>query len=121
VDETEKGAFTYILLLASAPSNCNIQGECGAGGDDSTLVWLKVDKKLAVAERQTFAISDCRKERIAEIPEAAESDEPYLTILAKDLSWNGDVLRTEYREREEAPRHLVYDRRSPDAGLQLQP
>jgi len=120
VDETEKGPFTYVLLLASAPPNCNIQGHCGAGGEDSTLVWLKLDKKLAVADRQAFAISECRAERTAEVPTAMEPDDPnFGTIQVKDLPWNGDVLRIEYQEREEAPRHLIYDRRSPGAGLQI--
>jgi hypothetical protein len=121
-DETEQGGFTYLLLLALTPANCNVQGECGAGGDDATLVWLKIDRKLAVAGRQAFAIDDCRAGRDSDVPNVEEpEDTPYLTIEAKDLPWKGDVLRIEYREREEAPRHLVYDRRSPEAGLQFQP
>jgi hypothetical protein len=122
VDETEKASFTYVLLLASAPPNCNVQGECGAGGEDSTLVWLKIDKELAVADRQAFAISECRAQRSAKVARATEPDDPHFgTIQAKDLPWSGDVLRIEYQEREGAPRHLSYDRRSPNAGLQIQP
>ena len=121
VDETEKGPFTYVLLLASAPANCNVQGECGAGGPDATLLWLKVDKMLAVVDREAFALNDCRAQRSAKVTTAEEPDDPdFGRILAKDLPWNGDVLRIEYQERE-ATRHLSYDRRAPGAGLQSVP
>ncbi len=121
VDETEQGPFTYVLVLASAPANCNVQGECGAGGPDATLVWLKVDKKLAVVDREAFALNDCRAQRSAKVTTAEEPDDPnFGRILAKDLPWNGDVLRIEYQERE-TTRHLSYDRRAPGAGLQSLP
>lgn len=121
VDETEKGPFTYVLLLASAPANCDVQGECGAGGPDATLLWLKVDRKLAVVDREAFALNDCRAQRSAKVATAEEPDDPnFGRIVAKDLPWNGDVLRIEYQERE-TPRHLSYDRRAPGAGLQSVP
>jgi hypothetical protein len=121
VDETENGPFTYVLLLASAPANCNVQGRCGAGGADATLLWLKVDKKLAVVDREAFAINDCRSQRSAQVTTAEEPDDPnFGKILAKDLPWIGDVLRIEYQERE-TTRHLSYDRRAPGAGLQSLP
>jgi hypothetical protein len=121
VDETEKGPFTYVLLLASAPANCNVQGECSAGGPDATLLWMKVDKKLAVVDREAFALNDCSAQRSAKITTAQEPDDPnFGKILAKDLPWNGDVLRIEYQERE-TTRHLSYDRRAPGAGLQSLP
>ena len=32
VDQTEKSSYTYVVLLTSAPPNCNVQGRCGAVG-----------------------------------------------------------------------------------------
>jgi hypothetical protein len=120
VDETKKASYTYLLLLASAPPNCNVQGMCGAGGPDSTLIWLKLTEDLALAGKQSFVLDDCRSGRSAVIPRREGAEGEYVEVQAKDLPWIGDALQIEFEEmsQDKIPR-LVYDRQNPDAGLQL--
>jgi hypothetical protein len=125
VDETVKASDTYVLLLASASPNCNVEGRCGAGGPDSTLLWLKLTKGLKLAGKKAVVFEQCTTNRQARLP-ATDSkveapDEP-AEIKAKDLPWNGDVLQIEYEEGAVEPvvvRRLVYDRRNPEAGLKV--
>lgn len=122
VDETEKAPYTYLVLLASAPPNCNVQGRCGAGGADSTLIWLKLTEDLSLAGKQSFAIDDCRADRYAAITREEDSENDYDELRARDLPWVGDVLQIEFEETtEDSIRCLIYDRRDPDAGLQRIP
>ena len=123
VDETEKAPYTYLVLLASAPPNCNVEGECGAGGLDSTLVWLKVTRDLSLAGKQAFPIDDCRAGRFAKVFKEEDPEDYFFdTIQAKDLPWVGDVLQIEYQDRDEdSIRHLIYDRGDPDTGLRRIP
>lgn len=119
VDETEKPPYTYVLLLASAASNCNVQGECGADGSDSTLFWLKITRDLSLAGKQSFPISDCRGRRVA-VTTADPGDPNFGTIQAKDLPWVGDVLQIEFEKGDKdegKTQRLLYDRRDPNAGL----
>lgn len=105
VDETEKAPYTYLVLLASAAPNCNIQGECGAGGSDTTLLWLKLSSDLKLAGKQAFGIDDCRAGRSARITRETdpkgEIPDIYFDIKAKDLPGNGDVLQIDYEEGPE--------------------
>jgi hypothetical protein len=126
VDETEKGPYTYVVLLASAAPNCNIQGECGAGGSDTTLLWLKLSRDLKLAGKQAFGIDDCRAGRSARITRETDPEgeipETYFEIKPKDLPWNGDVLKVDYEQDQGATvRRLIYDRRNPDAGFKQVP
>lgn len=121
VDEQEKAPYTYVLLLSSASPNCNVQGVCGAAEQSSTLVWLKLDKDLKLAEKQAFAIIDCRTNQYAKIPARESSEEAALDLHAKDLPWSGDSLQLDFEmdETAEKPvRRLIYDRKKPEAGLQ---
>ncbi|HEX4961239.1 MAG TPA: hypothetical protein VF173_10410 [Thermoanaerobaculia bacterium] len=120
VDETERAPYIYLVLLASAQANCNIQGRCGAAVD-STLIWLKLTRELGLAGKQAFAIADCRAERSARVE--GEGDPDFL-LEAKDLTWTGDVLQIRYEESagdSETLWHLIYDRQNPDAGFQRAP
>lgn len=125
VDETVKASNTYVLLLASASPNCNVEGRCGAGGPDSTLLWLKLTRDLRLAGKKAVVFEQCVTNRQARLP-ATDSkvdapDEP-AEIQAKDLPWRDDVLQIEYEEGAVAPvvvRRLVYDRRNPEAGLKV--
>jgi hypothetical protein len=121
VDAREKAPYIYVVLVAWAPPNCNVEGRCGAGGWDSTLIWLKLTKDLKLAGKQAFAIDDCIADRSpVNLKEDTEEDEeaPFSYMKLKDLPWEGDVLRIEYREGEGEIRRLVFDRQNPEAGLQ---
>lgn len=115
VDESESASFLYVVLLAQAMSNCNIQGECGASEGDSTLIWLKLGKDLALAGKQAVLFDSCLA-KAAQI--AADRDET--GFAAKDLPWVGDVLRIEVdavgRDASKGWR-LSYDHGHPEAGL----
>ena len=123
VDETEKAPYIYVILLASASPNCNVQGRCGAGGPDLTLLWLKLTRDLKLAGKQDFTIEDCLADRSVTLAAAQgqdQADQP--PLRAKDLPWVGDKLQVDFEEGAEAVKHrLVYDRRNPEAGLQQAP
>jgi hypothetical protein len=122
VDEAERAPYTYVLLLASAPPNCNVQGMCGAAESASTLIWLKLTKDLALAGKQAVVLIDCRSDRYAKIPRGDDSDPDAFELLAKDLPWSGDSLQIDFDPTAESPvRRWIYDRKKPEAGLQAVP
>ncbi len=122
VDETRQGAYTYLVLLAGAPPNCNVQGMCGAGEESLTLIWLKLDKDLKLAGKQAFAVDECPVQRLIRIEGKDVLGPDLVEIKAGDLSWTGDVLNVDYEEHEgETVRRLIYDRRNPDAGFKHVP
>jgi len=122
VDETEKASYTYVVLLAWAPPNCNTQGHCGAGGWDATLIWLKLSQDLKLEDKQALVLDDCREDRAAvemlEHEPASEEEEGFEYLQAKDLPWDGNVLRVAYQVGDEKVQRFIYDRRNPDAGFQ---
>jgi hypothetical protein len=125
VDETEKAPYIYVVLIAWAPPNCNVEGHCGAGGWDSTLVWLKLSRDLRLAGKQTLILDDCLADRSAVEtladqgePSEEEEEERFEYLKAKDLPWEGDVLRVAYQVGDEKAQRFLYDRRNPDAGFQ---
>lgn len=122
VDETRQGAYTYLVLLAGAPPNCNVQGMCGAGEESLTLIWLKLDKDLKLAGKQAFAVDECPVQRLIRIEGKDVLGPDLVEIKARDLPWTGDVLKVEYEEDEgKTVRRLIYDRRNPDAGFKHVP
>ncbi len=121
VDAREKASYVYVVLVAWAPPNCNIQGRCGAGGWDSTLIWLKLTKDLKLAGKQAFGIDDCFADRSPVNLKEDEDEEYFSYMKLKNLPWEDDVLRIEYREGEGEIRRLVFDRQNPEAGLQNLP
>lgn len=116
VDETTKAPYTYMVLLATAPTNCNIQGICGAA-KDTTLIWLKFTEKLSLASRQAFAIEDCRAGRSTKVERGEYPDDE---IRAKNLPWVNGVLQIDFDEElaQKSIPTLIYDRQNPEAGLQ---
>jgi hypothetical protein len=122
VDETRQGAYTYLVLLAGAPPNCNVQGECGAGEESLTLIWLKLDKDLKLAGKQAFAVDECPAQRSIRIEGKDVLGPDVVEIKTRDLPWTGDVLKVGYEEDwGKATYQLIYDRRNPDAGFRHVP
>ena len=124
VDETVKAPYTYVVLLASASPNCNVQGACGAGGPDSTLLWLKLTRDLKLAGKKAVVFEQCSTNRQVRLEKkkgsTGDGADGFTGIKARDLSWMGDVLRIEYEEGFQEPvrvQSVVYDRRNPEAGL----
>ncbi|MBK8316944.1 MAG: hypothetical protein IPL01_24210 [Acidobacteria bacterium] len=59
LDRVAKDNNYYVVVLTTATSNCNIQGQCGAA-DDLTLIWLKLDSHLKLEGKKAIAIEQCR-------------------------------------------------------------
>jgi hypothetical protein len=125
LDQGDKAPFKYLLLLISASPNCNIQGRCGAGGPESTLLWLKLGKNLAPVDRQAVLIEGCNGPSVAHRPERSEETSPgaYLEpIHAQDLPWAGERLEIELAgESGERAGKVIYDRSKPEEGLRQVP
>ncbi len=73
VDKTWKDNYFYIVLLASGQGNCNVQGMCGAA-TDYALIWLKLDQKLAVTDKKSVIIENCRGSVSLIKPQPTEDD-----------------------------------------------
>jgi hypothetical protein len=117
VDGIERGPDTYLILLASIWPNCNVQGRCGApGGEDSSLIWLKLNGDLTLAAKQVFALDDCESARSAQLTGTG----PEGLLTANDLHWNGELLQVDYQMigcSSDCDWRLIYDRSNPDAGI----
>jgi hypothetical protein len=115
---SQRKALTYVLLLASAAPNCNLQGLCGASETtDKTLLWLCIANGHTLIKHQRVVVESCRDARAANIPE----DDPEAALRFVD-----DLLRIEYEQGDPASeagdtlKGLVeYDRRHPEAGLKV--
>jgi hypothetical protein len=117
LDETEKDSQTYLLLLATAPPNCNVQGVCGAAEPDATILWVKLAKNLSPAETKAVVINSCAGFVTLSIDFGDE-----LELHAADLPWTGDTLTVAFADGQDGPvRQLVYDRGNPAAGLRVLP
>jgi hypothetical protein len=109
----------YVLLSAATAPNCNVQGRCGAGDNDVTLIWLQVGADLAVIRKQVFAAEDCIAARWIEgMPENWDST---LTLSAGSLtlSFTEDVYDRTADKLQEFTGQAVYDRRSASEGIRI--
>ena len=121
VDDTERASYTYLVLLASSWPNCNVQGRCGApGGEDSSLIWLKLNSDLTLAAKQVLALDDCDSGKSVQITGTG----PERRLMAKDLPWTGELLQIDYEVvagSSDRDWRLIYDRSKPDAGIKEVP
>ena len=63
LDVTSGDGQHFVLVAAVAAPNCNVQGMCGAGDDDVTLIWLGIRGDLTLLRKQVFVVEDCREAR----------------------------------------------------------
>jgi len=113
IDRVSKDDKRYLILLAEAQSNCNIQGYCGAA-TDYTLIWLKLGAGLKLEEKQSAVIEDCKANVYIADPEYERLDEPPIKLVNGKLTIEygktfDDNVRTLSR--------LVYDRSAPVKGF----
>lgn len=59
LDVTTIQGRRFVLLIAPASANCNVQGRCGAADPNVTLIWLEIAADLSISRKQTFAVVDC--------------------------------------------------------------
>jgi hypothetical protein len=117
LDATRRDGRDYILLIATAPPNCNIQGACGASPrPDATLVWLEIAPDLSVLRRQMFVVDHCVGARYVR----AEADD-----WAARVRLTNDVLAIKFDEigrgldGGDITGRADYDRRAPAAGIRI--
>lgn len=118
VDKARKDDYLYIVLLASGQGNCNVQGMCGAATDYS-LIWLKLDQKLTVADKKSVTVESCRGNIELKKPELSETD--YQNGFK--LALQNKTLAVEFEEnRDSEPNaykyfRLTYNAAEPEKGF----
>ncbi len=113
LDQVSKNEKYYLIVLASAQSNCNVQSHCGAASD-YTLIWLELDANLHLTRKQAEAIELCRSDIYVLDPQSNDQDAPPLKLTKGKLvieygSSDSGQARTNSK--------LVYDRTSPEQGF----
>lgn len=115
LDRVAKDNNYYVVVLTTATSNCNIQGQCGAA-DDLTLIWLKLDSHLKLEGKKAIAIEQCRA---------------FLHLVEPELDYDGNKSiklskgklnvkfadEMDFDESKHTLSELVYDRSLPENGF----
>lgn len=117
LDVSEEDGHRFVLMSAVAAPNCNVQGACGAGGPDVTLIWLHVGADLSILEKQVFAVEDCRAPRWVE----GQSDDWFKRVALKDgvLTLNFTEMVDAGATMSEASGRVTYDTRAARSGIQV--
>lgn len=115
LDVTELDGHRYILLTAVAAPNCNVQGRCGAGDSNVTLIWLDVAPDLSVASKKAFTVEDCVEARWVDDERDDWRDkvglvDGRLTIKFKEFDRSSS-------ERAEISGRVTYERRDARIGF----
>jgi hypothetical protein len=113
IDRVSKDDKRYLVLLAEAQSNCNVQGRCGAA-TDYTLIWLKLGAGLKLEEKKSAVIVDCRMDIDMIDPEYGRQDELIIKLVRGRLAIEyGNTFDDNVRTLSQ----LVYDRKNPERGF----
>jgi hypothetical protein len=113
IDRVSKGAKRYLVLLAEAQSNCNVQGYCGAASDH-TLIWLKLAAGLKLEEKQSAVIEDCKSNIYVADTAYDRLDKLVIKLVRGRLAIEyGNTIDDEVRTLSQ----LVYDRKFPERGF----
>jgi len=111
IDSIRKDNTYYLVIVAGALPNCNIQGLCGAGDDDITLIWLKMNEHLQLQDKQAVLIDACGTRVSLVNPDRWQA----LRMVRAELTVDYEA---EAETSEEALKsHLVYDRKTPERGF----
>lgn len=125
VDATEKNKQIFLILTADAQENCNVCGRCGAS-EASTVIWLKLDSRLRVLDRQNIPLEYCQF-NISTISPVSEYNEE-TDESSMNLSFKNDQMVFEFEKRifgDEANgekdvyevTRVEYDRTNPEKGF----
>jgi hypothetical protein len=113
IDRVSKDDKRYLVLLAEAQSNCNIQGYCGAA-TDHTLIWLKLGAGLKLEEKKSAVIEGCKSNIYIADPEFERLNEPPIKLVRGKLTIEyGNTFDDNVRTLSK----LVYDRKFPERGF----
>jgi hypothetical protein len=132
IDRIRKDDKYYLVLLAEANSNCNVEGLCGRQGDH-TLIWLKLGAGLKLEEKKAAVIDDCQARinvvalngakdagsKVIYLPDRysdvdAKMEGPIIKLASGKLTIEyGNMLDDDVRTLSQ----LVYDRKFPEQGF----
>jgi len=113
VDQVARDGRYYLVLLAEATSNCNVQGHCGAGSDD-TLIWLKLSDRLKLEDKRAAVIVNCRSNIDVIEPEVEVTDDgPAIKLTDGKLNLKYGNISDDSADRS----RLIYDRNAPEKGF----
>ena len=112
IDRVRSGGDYYVVLMAGAESNCNIQGHCGAASD-YTMIWIRLDSKLRLKNKQAVVVEDCRAGVGIIEPTSEDDKSPKLRLVGGKLT----VLYGDYDAAKRVTTRLVYDRNTPEQGF----
>jgi hypothetical protein len=118
-DVTSRDGQHFLLVGAVAAPNCNVQGQCGAGDDDVTLIWLHAGADLALVRKQVFAVEDCVYARWVEgLPDDWSSN---LKLTAGLLMFNftETVYDPDAGKSRDFSGQAIYDRQSASDGIRI--
>jgi len=101
------------MLMASAGSNCNIQGRCGAASD-YTLIWLSLDRNLRLRDKQAVIVEDCRSDISIIEPPRKEDRDPKPRLVAGKLTV---LYGNDFDPEKRVTTRLIYDRNAPEDGF----
>jgi len=113
LDRVRSDGDYYVVLMAGAESNCNIQSMCGAASD-YTLIWIRLDRNLRLKDKQAVVVEDCRSGISITDPPRKEDQEPKLRLVRGKLTV---VYGNDSDPEKGITTRLVYDRKAPDQGF----
>lgn len=96
VDATEKNKQIFLILTANAQENCNVCGRCGAS-EASTVIWLKLDSRLRVLDKQNVPIEYCQFNISTVSPVSVYNEETQEDSM--NLSFKNNVMVFEFEKR----------------------
>ncbi len=112
---------TFLVVQSDAMGNCNVCGHCGAS-EAYALIWLKLDVRLRVVNKQSIPIDDCLANISSSAVKAHENDnlsdlrlsfkKNTLTVVFEKTIFNAnsDISGYEFST-------LEYDRKTPEKGF----
>jgi hypothetical protein len=113
IDRVRKDDKHYLVLLARAQSNCNVQGFCGAA-TDHTLIWLKLGIALKLEEKKSAVIEKCKSNIYLNDSEYDRQGELVIKLVRGRLAIEyGNTIDDNVRTLS----RLVYDRKFPEQGF----
>jgi hypothetical protein len=117
LDVTGRDGQHFVLLSAVAAPNCNVQGRCGAGDDEVTLIWLHVGADLVLVRKQAFEVEDCEYPRTVEGQPDDWKSNLKLTAGSLKLSFNERTYSSD--KPQEFSGQVIYNRQSASEGIQI--
>lgn len=110
LDSVKKGSSIYVVLLASAQGNCNVQGQCGAA-ESHTLFWLKLNSPLRVQDKRVVVVEECLDDINLSENSSLKFNKGLLSIEIEDNLYRNNLDYTVTK--------LIYKHSAPEKGFSV--